>query len=186
MKKLKDILVCLLILALALAVSYFFGRRDGWRAAEEGIHGEAKRDTLYVHDTTFIESPAEKEAVPKGYELVPAGTLDRMTSQIIALEDSLEANPKVIVKDSTVYVEIPMEQKHYGDSTYDAWVSGYKPALDSLRIYGTTKVVTVTRTVTEKPWIAWGPSISVIVTPDGKLAPGIGGSVVLNLDRLRR
>ncbi len=35
-------------------------------------------------------------------------------------------------------VVLPVSQKHYADSLYDAWVSGYEPRLDSIRVYGRT------------------------------------------------
>ncbi len=110
-------------------------------------NGQESRDTVYLRDTVYEDQPVPIEVTPKGYDLVPAGTMDRIAAQINALEDSLDSKPRVIVKDSLVYVEVPMEQKHYGDSTYDAWVSGYRPTLDSLRLYQTTKVVTVTKTL---------------------------------------
>lgn len=31
--------------------------------------------------------------------------------------------------------ELPIEQVEYHDSTYNAWVSGYKPSLDSIKVY---------------------------------------------------
>ena len=44
-------------------------------------------------------------------------------------------------------VKLPMTQKHYKeDSLYDAWVSGYKPSLDSIRVYGKTETRFVTET----------------------------------------
>lgn len=39
---------------------------------------------------------------------------------------------------------IQKTQKHYKDSLYEAWVSGYKPNLDSINIYNKTKFVTIT------------------------------------------
>lgn len=102
-----------------------------------------KPDTVYVDKPVFIDKPVPVEVTPKGYELVPAGTIDRITQQIRALEDSLEAKPRIVVRDSLIYIDVPMEQKHYGDSTYDAWVSGYHPALDSLRFNQQTAIVEV-------------------------------------------
>lgn len=37
------------------------------------------------------------------------------------------------VKDNKV--ELPIEQIHYRDSLYEAWVSGYKPSLDSISVF---------------------------------------------------
>jgi hypothetical protein len=42
---------------------------------------------------------------------------------------------------------IPREQKYYSTSQYKAWISGYKPSLDSLSINYTTKTITIENTV---------------------------------------
>lgn len=43
----------------------------------------------------------------------------------------------------SVDVELPVVQRHYADSAYEAWVSGpLDPRLDSLRVYARTTVVT--------------------------------------------
>ena len=42
---------------------------------------------------------------------------------------------------------IPREQKYYSTSQYKAWISGYKPVLDSLSINYTTKTTTIENTV---------------------------------------
>lgn len=43
----------------------------------------------------------------------------------------------------SVAVEIPITQKHYRDSTYEAWVSGYSQRLDSIRVYARTETIRV-------------------------------------------
>lgn len=45
---------------------------------------------------------------------------------------------------------IPKTQRYYKDSLYEAWVSGYRPNLDSFRIYQKTITNTVTNTVTRE------------------------------------
>lgn len=45
---------------------------------------------------------------------------------------------------------IPKTQKYYKDSLYEAWVSGYKPNLDSINIYNQTKFVTITNNTTKE------------------------------------
>ena len=34
----------------------------------------------------------------------------------------------------TVFVHLPIEQRQYSDPSYTAWVSGYRPQLDSIQI----------------------------------------------------
>lgn len=58
----------------------------------------------------------------------------------------------------TVYVEksdngeclIPISQRYYKDSIYEAWVSGYKPSLDSINITHKTINNIITNTVTKE------------------------------------
>ena len=64
-------------------------------------------------------------------------------------------------KDS-MEVAIPIVQKRYEDSLYTAWVSGFRPNLDSIRLHMPEVVTTVTKYV-ERPAkrLAIGPSIGV-------------------------
>ena len=64
-------------------------------------------------------------------------------------------------KDS-MEVAIPIVQKRYEDSLYTAWVSGFRPNLDSIRLHQREIFTTVTKYV-ERPAkrLAIGPSIGV-------------------------
>lgn len=55
-----------------------------------------------------------------------------------------------IVLPSGESLELPKTQKYYKDSLYEAWVSGYKPNLDSINIYNQTKFVTITNNTTKE------------------------------------
>lgn len=62
------------------------------------------------------------------------------------------------VERDSAEVEIPIEQSVYEDSTYRAWVSGYRARLDSIEVYARRETVTVTRT-TRQPR-RWGIGIT--------------------------
>lgn len=50
-------------------------------------------------------------------------------------------------------VELPMIQRHYADSTYEAWVSGpLDPRLDSVRVYARTTTITRRARKPPKRW----------------------------------
>lgn len=52
-------------------------------------------------------------------------------------------------KDSIVY--LPIEQKYYGKAnSYDCWISGINPQLDSIKVYNKTIDHYITNTITEK------------------------------------
>lgn len=71
-------------------------------------------------------------------------------------------------------VVIPITQKRYSDTTYMAWVSGFRPALDSIHVYPRREVVTITNTVRDKSK-RWGVGFHAGYgfTPHG-LQPYIG------------
>lgn len=55
-------------------------------------------------------------------------------------------------KDSVI-VELPTMQRHYADSTYEAWVSGpVAPRLDSIRIFAPTTIITKREWKPPKRW----------------------------------
>lgn len=55
-------------------------------------------------------------------------------------------------KDSAI-VELPIIQRHYADSTYEAWISGpVDPRLDSLRVFAPTTIITRREWKPPKRW----------------------------------
>lgn len=88
-------------------------------------------------DTFFIDRPVPvTETVVKYVEVAAERTKN---------DENYAQNPQEIIRDS---VELPITQKEYKDSTYHAWVSGYDPVLDSIRVYQKERLVTQTVTVT--------------------------------------
>ena len=55
----------------------------------------------------------------------------------------------------TILVYLPIEQRQYGDPRYTAWVSGYRPQLDSILIYQRTEYITKEIKTVTKPK-RWG------------------------------
>ena len=63
-------------------------------------------------------------------------------------------------------IPIPIEQKRYEDSLYTAWVSGFRPALDSIRLHQPEIVTTITETIVKKAprlsvGLSVGPGVSI-------------------------
>ena len=81
--------------------------------------------TEVVTDTIFkvvkVDRPIVRESTIVRYEIVQLP----IANDTICVSDT--------IKDS-VFVQVPIEQKVYSDSTYTAWVSGYRPSLDSISI----------------------------------------------------
>lgn len=83
----------------------------------------------------------------------------------------------------TVYVELPYIQKEYRDSTYEAYVSGYKDVnLDSIRVFQHNKIIEINNQITQykyknKHWHI-GPSVGVGYDfTNNRVAPYLGVSV---------
>ena len=125
---------------------------------------EEKHDTIW-RDTT-ITKPVAVDSTKTGEMVyikvpypVPSGCQgtgtwqDSATYQSPGIPDSLE-------------IPIPIEQKRYEDSLYTAWVSGFRPALDSIRLHQPEIVTTITKTIVKKAprlsvGLSVGPGISI-------------------------
>lgn len=79
------------------------------------------KDTVTITDTFKIEIPTPKEIKVIKTDTVYLPSIDK--------EDSIKAL-------------LPIEQRIYGDSTFRAVISGYKPKLDSLTIFPTKTTIT--------------------------------------------
>lgn len=88
------------------------------------------------------------------------------------------SNDSVYNADSAV-VELPIEQKVYGDSTYKAWVSGFDARLDSIKLFQPTKYITITTKQKPSRWNV-GLQGGVGITPKG-IQPYIGVGVSYKL-----
>ena len=71
-------------------------------------------------------------------------------------------------------IPIPIEQKRYEDSLYTAWVSGFRPALDSIRLHQPEIITTITETIVKKaPRLSIGLSVGPGVSIDNNHHMGI-------------
>lgn len=113
MKPWKIVLTILLTAAICSVIGYGYGRR-GSRVST------SVADTIRIRDTLrdSIPYPVIETVVQEIPELFPVYiTLDGDTIH------------------ETVYIPVPISQKEYQTENYRAWVSGYKPSLDSVWVY---------------------------------------------------
>ena len=114
------------IICLALFLGGFFlGSR---RAMKGGASALPQKDTVWVRDTVTTTS-GEKTTIPKGYELVVAGTKERLKSYegLVALyRDSLNRIPALVDIGDTTHIAVPMSDFTFTDhDTYEFAVNGY-------------------------------------------------------------
>ena len=126
-------------------------------------------DTITIVDTIPFYYPVPKDSVVVRYV---AEKLPVVSEGVPKIADSVPQIAVSVPKDS-VSVQIPIVQKVYENSTYKAYVSGFRPNLDSLIVYPTRQVVTIVPPK-EKPH-RWhiGPSIGVGMTTNG-IQPTLG------------
>ena len=120
---------------LGLLSGFFTGKA----IYDQPIHESITRDTVTRIDTVFqyYPKPVEVEKVRTEYKWLTKVTTDTVTDYTV-LHDS-------------VLVEVPIESKHYNAPEYDAWVSGYQPSLDSIRVYQKENYITERVTVSKPP-----------------------------------
>lgn len=99
--------------------------------------GEAQVDTLFIHDTlTYTELGPVHDTITHYIKGKP-------------VHDTLRLDPETIYASGDSVI-IPISQKEYtDDSTFRAWISGYKAHLDSINIF--RKSVVITRHEQSKP-----------------------------------
>ena len=138
MKKVFWIIFALLLLSVAANV---------WLAMRgPQVETTVEHDTIWK-DTTIYQ-PQSAETINTGrvvYIHIPVpGERDTIT-----LHDSID-------------VSVPIYQKRYDDSLYTAWVSGFEPNLDSIRVREREIITTITKVV-DRPASRFsiGPSVGL-------------------------
>lgn len=116
----------LLFLDVVLMRHYFKGQTEEWK--------DTVRET--VVDTVTYDKPVARDSLVVRYVRV----------RVPVVRDTLHS-----IYTDTIQVDMPITQKRYEDSTYTAWVSGYEPSLDSIRVYARKDVVTINKIIKEPP-----------------------------------
>ena len=123
----------LLLFNIVNAIGYFVNEQRNSHSSEMKV----KVDTLFIYDTIIVEKPVIKKV-----EIIDTLLLPVPITDTLMLHD-------------TVFVHLPIEQRQYSDPRYTAWVSGYRPQLDSIRIYQRTEYITKEIKMVTKPK-RWG------------------------------
>lgn len=89
-----------------------------------------------------------------------------------------EKTVKVVIHDTlcktdTVTISLPFVQKQYNDSSYSAWISGYEPSLDSIRVFPKTTIIRESKVVRQKDR-RWGVFGGVGIGVSDRITPCVG------------
>ena len=150
---LQIVFAILFIASVGLNV-YLLTKENQYSVVEKVVTREV-RDTIHdtIPEVRYEKLVAVRHDTLKVVELIPGDTTS-----------------------TAVVAEIPVTQKEYSDdSSYTAWVSGYKPNLDSINIYKKTIYIDRTVTKTKKqnffvgPYVGYGYDFS-----SGKPGPTVG------------
>lgn len=149
------IITCFVITAVGF---FFFGRKSAIPGDFPPV--EPKVDTLYLHDTITRYTPVKIR---------------------VRVVDTLRV--LVPVRDTdTVAVLLPREQLEWTDSLATIWASGVQPAIDSVRHYTTTTIITKEVPVPYKVQPRWAVGVTggYGASKDG-LSPFVGVGVTFVL-----
>lgn len=162
MKRAFWILVALLVGSIAVNIWLWM------REPKVETNIETKTDTIWRD--TVIEKPVPTESVQTGKVVYIKVAVPQPQTQRDTVHDSIE-------------VALPVEQKRYDDSLYTAWVSGFRPALDSIWLHlpEVQTTTTITHTIV-KPSPRFSIGIQAgsgygIVNKQFDLFVGVGGQV---------
>ena len=195
-KQIKNIIAVLLVAAfiasLYLNVRFCMMRREGIAVSD------TTRVTIF--DTIPYPMPVPKDSLVIRYitEKLPVSTetenfstknSDFSTGNGNIAQENITGNGNISSENipDSAEVEIPITQKVYEDSLYRAYVSGYRPNLDSLIIFPRHDITTVKNGYTypksrQKRWgigIHVGYGMTMSRTP--QLTPYIGFGISYNL-----
>jgi hypothetical protein len=139
------VMTALVFYVIGALCGFLVGKGMYDRPVDESV----SRDTVILHDTVPDIAPEPKDSVRTRW----------VTRWLPAKPDTVSRNgeifrefPQISASFSatdTVEVQVPITSKHYGSKDYDAWVSGYEPSLDSIKVYKETQYITetITRTI---------------------------------------
>lgn len=145
MEKAKNVILAVLSLLLVLSIG--INVKSCGNARDEPYC-----DTLRVTfvDTIPYYNPVPRDSVVVRYvtAILPVDTSGNNGQQNIPDFGNITQDN---IPDSATVV-IPITQKVYGDSTYRAYVSGYRPRLDSIFVFPEREIVTISQKAKFKRW----------------------------------
>lgn len=174
MKMNKTHLIVFLVGAfLGLCTGFFVAKGIYDHPIEESV----TRDTVIVFDTIpqYLPHPVDSALVRYVTKFFPVVKIDTVTHW------------EYFTAHDTVAVEVPITSKHYGSDQYDAWVSGFEPSLDSIKVYQKEVTITEVRTISKPPnkWELDAVAGIDYNTSTRQYMPYAGGELIYKPNRLQ-
>ena len=116
------------------------------RCQRKSVVEKVERDTVVVYDTIFHHYPKPVDSAVVRYvtKVLPVVKYDTVFRENSATEHFADTSKMIAV-------QVPITSKHYNTPEYDAWVSGYEPSLDSIKVYQRTEYITERVTLSKPP-----------------------------------
>jgi hypothetical protein len=116
------------------------------RCQRKPVVEKVERDTVVVYNTIFHHYPKPVDSAVVRYvtKVLPVVRYDTVFRENSATEHFADTSKMIAV-------QVPITSKHYNTPEYDAWVSGYEPSLDSIKVYQRTEYITERVTISKPP-----------------------------------
>lgn len=166
----KTIVILILLLIASFSANVLLWNRDGPIGSEE-------RHETYI-DTIPYYQPTPKDSMVIRYVTETLPIADPLISCEPTVSKEITIDTTAVKSDSATVV-IPITQKVYEDSTFRAYVSGYRPALDSIEIFKRTETVHIRSPTKDKKW-GIGIQLGCGMIPN-RVQPYIGIGISYNI-----
>ena len=168
--------VILALFLLSVATNVWLIKRGQVEPEPQVIveHDTLWRDTTITHPTPTASTQTGEVVYIKVPYPVPSGCQSDVRGQDPGSDLPGHCPLTSPAAPDSIEIPIPIEQKRYEDSLYTAWVSGFRPALDSIRLHQPEIVTTITETIVKKaPRLSLGLSVGPGVSIDNNHHMGI-------------
>ena len=157
-----NLIVFLVGVFLGLCTGFFTAKAIYDQPLEESV----TRDTVIVYDTIphYYPKPVDSAVVRYVTKVLPVVRYDTIFRENSVTDEHIADSSNMMP------VVIPITTKHYRAMEYDAWVSGYEPSLDSIKVYQKTEVVTITKIIKNQKHFFLDVGAGCEYIPDTKTA----------------
>ena len=144
----RRLLYCALVAVVLLASLAIYNR-----CSSRAEVVKVERDTVVIHDTVPYYHPTPKDSAIVKYvtRFLPVVKNDTVSRVVEHFRETTQMMEHFADTSNMIAVEVPITSKHYNAPEYDAWVSGYEPSLDSIKVYQRTEYITERVTLSKPP-----------------------------------
>lgn len=178
MGRTKNIVIAILAVVCVGLVYLNVRQSTSRHTPRDGVVSDTTRVVIY--DTIKIIKPIPRDSVIARYisDRLP---IERDSARLTNEAGNIAPDTNVASKDEqdSANVIIPISTKEYQGDDYRAWVSGYRPSLDSIYVFPKRETITITNTPKMKRW-SIGIQAGYGFTPTGAqpyIGIGIGYSL---------